>query len=191
MARATIFERRLARMKQLVESMEGPMGVKQVDDIMRYVQEKDFDWKPCYKKDDGSIKKWIITDGTAKEGERREITWDGFSEGGKIAKEGEIYVKYLKDKDNPNVKPWPMEQETFEYLYEPTDKPGIFRPKEVVKYAAQVSESIRFYPPNWGGGDAAVQAGGYLIWDKDNPKVKNDIYPITQEEFNANYVWVK
>ena len=189
MAKKNIFEEKLYKMKHLMEYNEnGDTHVRLIDDIVAYIKETDLNWFPCYKKDDGSTAKWIMTDGVAKEGERREITWGDFTEGGKVAKEGEIYVKYLKDKDNPQVKPWPIPKETFEYLYEPTDKPGIFKPKEVIKFAAQVNESIKFYPPGWGGGDASVQAGGYLIWDKNNPTQKDDIYPITEAEFNANYV---
>ena len=191
MARATVFERRLARMKQLVESMEGPMGVKEVEDIERYVQEKDFVWTPCFKpaKDDGSKKGWVRLlriagpnepplDTTIKNDETGEEKQETE---GKIPKEGNYIINYVT---RPQDTGWDVDPETFEKTYSPTETKGIFKPKGALRLSTMVDESINFLPPNWGGATASVDAGGYLIMDPYNPR---DIYPIGKTQYETMY----
>lgn len=86
------FDKRLTRMKNLVESMEGPMGVKEVKDIEEYVQENDFEWQPCFKfkniqvrpAEPGEQVQTILADGTKEtnqEPQKKATLWLKISPG--------------------------------------------------------------------------------------------------------------
>ena len=169
-----LFEQRLKRMHQLVESMEGPMGVKQIDDIEQYVQENDFDWKPCYKFQKVQAR-------PAKPGEEIEtILKNGKVESVRTAKEGDIVVKNV---DGPEQ--WAQDGATFSRKYVATDKPGIFKPKGGPMLAAEIQETISFHPPKWNPGEIQdVDAGGFLLMDPDD---NGDIYAIDRERFFDTY----
>ena len=178
MARATIFEKRLARMKQLVESMEGPMGVKRVEDIEQYVQENEFDWKPCFKFKNIQVR-------PAKPGEKvQTILADGTEETmPRVAEEGDFVVKNLAGPEQ-----WIMKPAVLAKKYVETDKPGIFKPKGGPMLAAELQETIEFQPPMWGGDTQTIKAGGFLLMDPTNNK---DIYGIGREEFFDTYKFGK
>ena len=168
------FEKRLKRMHQLIESMEGPTGLKKVESIEQYVQENNFDWKPCFKfksiqvrpAQPGEQVQTILADGT-KETEPR------------IAEEGDFVVKNLVGPEQ-----WIMKPNVLAKKYVKTDKPGIFKPKGGPMLAAELHETIEFQPPMWGGDTQTVKAGGFLLMDPSNNK---DIYGIGKEEFFDTY----
>ena len=172
------FDKRLTRMKNLVESMEGPMGVKEVKDIEEYVQENDFKWQPCFKfkniqvrpAEPGEQVQTILADGT-KETEPR------------TAEEGDLVVKNLAGPEQ-----WIMKPNVLAKKYVETDKPGVFKPKGGPMLAAELQETIQFQPPMWGGDVQTVKAGGFLLMDPTNNK---DIYGIGRDEFFNTYKFGK
>ena len=153
-------------------------GYTPVEDIVEYVRENNFNWKPCFKFKSIQVRK-------AKPGEVvKTILANGTEETeGRIAEEGDFVVKNLAGPEQ-----WIMKPNVLAKKYVETDKPGIFKPKGGPMLAAELQESIEFKPPMWGGDVQRINAGGFLLMDPTN---NDDIYGIGREEFFDTYKFGK
>lgn len=166
---------------------------KDVPNLNDYVQQNRLQFAPASKfqriqaqSGEDYIKQWCEEHGK----DPREIdcaplttiAGDGTVETNNMVSRNKIVANNVGNPDNK----WVIDNETFKRKYEPDpSQSGVYKPKGGPMNATQISEPISFTAP-WGE-KMNIDKGGYILQDPNSP---NDIYGISQKDFNNTYRFV-